>query len=76
MNDVWVWIRVPFKALGRAIDALKDSVSRTHMEASQTDDPEKRARLRTVADTDDAAAESLRKAVRDDELPPSSMGGT
>lgn len=74
MPHLWIWIRVPLDAVYRAIHALKDSVPRTHLEASKTDDPERRARLRAQADQDEASAEELKRALRDDEPPPPNMG--
>lgn len=64
MGELWIWIRVPLRALDRAIDALKERVARGHVEASQIDDDAKAKRRRTEADTDDTDAETLKRAVR------------
>lgn len=54
-GDIWVWIRVPLSALTRAIAALKDSVIRNHY-----------VDQRTEADRDEAAAEALKKSMREE----------
>lgn len=65
MREGWVWIRVPLQALERAITALKESVLRKHTMASRSESE----RLRTEADADEAAAEALKKALREEGHP-------
>lgn len=65
--SLWIWVRVPLRGLERAIEALKDRVARRHVEASQTQDPEKQQRLRAEADQDDAYAETLKQAIREED---------
>jgi len=53
--DLWVWIRVPLSALERAITALKERVSSRHF-----------ANDRDEANSDDQAAESIKRSLRED----------
>lgn len=60
MFEIWVKVRIPLRALLRAIDALKAGVARKHLEAESTGS----RKLREEADQDDAAAEALKNALR------------
>lgn len=53
-DDLWVWIRIPLSVLERAITALKRHVAHDHGEGK-----------RDVANSDDAAAESIKRALRE-----------
>jgi hypothetical protein len=70
MIDLWIWVRVPLRGLERAIDALKERVANLHTEASKTPDPKSQKALRAEADEDEAYAETLKQAIRDEDGPP------
>ena len=59
---VWLWIRVPLRALLAAIDALKERAMARH-----SDD------LRKEADEDEAHAEELKASLRGIEDPPAEL---
>jgi hypothetical protein len=54
-DDLWVWIRVPLSALERAIVSLKERVAFNHFLGKRDD-----------ANSDDRAAESIKKSLRED----------
>lgn len=54
--ELWVWVRVPVRALERAIAALKDAVVRKHRAGEHAD-----------ADQDDRAAEAIKRSLREDD---------
>jgi hypothetical protein len=53
-DNLWVWIRIPLSVLERAITALKDRVGIHHF-----------LKKREEAQSDDDAAESIKKALRE-----------
>lgn len=62
-TGLWIWIRVPLRALVSAIDALKERSWRRHQHAAnQAEEPSKL--LRAAADADDLHAEELKGAMR------------
>lgn len=69
MNDksVWVWIRIPLRAVHAAIDKLKAGSMREHRDARIEKDPSKTAVLRAAADESDEHAESFKTALREAE---------
>jgi hypothetical protein len=63
--DVHVWIRVTVSTIQRAIAALRDSVTRKHIIASNHPNTSFETRLRNQADSDHTAGEELKTALKE-----------
>ena len=65
MKEIWVWIRIPLRALHSAVEALKLRSAGQHSAARLERDKERAKGLRHEADESDADAESIRNAVHE-----------
>lgn len=63
-QPMWVWIRVKVATIERAINALRDAVTRKHIIASHMPDTSLGNRISNEADSDHAAYEELKDAAR------------
>lgn len=61
---LWIWVRVPLRALYAAIDALKERSAARHLRAGVTHEKEVQAKVRADADADDQHAEDLKSGLR------------
>lgn len=61
---MYIWIRVPLRAMKAAISALKTLSMRQHDLARIEHDTRRKEALRIAADESDADAEGIKEAVR------------
>ena len=58
-RNIWLWVRVPLRAIESAVKALKDRAMVRHQQG-----------LREQADEDETDAENLKKGLRGSDDPP------